>query len=161
MFILFLYVTKRNMMEYTIYIYIFIYKRHCDFPLCNRYFQATLWLMTRGIIRGFLSAWYDDSDIFRADPFIHACAENRTPATRGFAEDLFFSCLFGFLLGNLSGPCCSFKSSPRWGSIFGSGSGASFAWPKKGNGTPIGFGLQNFDQHLEHTQGKTHVHGRI
>jgi len=26
-----------------------------------------------------LSAWYDDSDIFRADPFIPACAENRTP----------------------------------------------------------------------------------
>eukprot|EP00435_Cladocopium_sp_Y103_P069429 s27_g33.t1 len=26
-----------------------------------------------------LSAWYDHNDIFRADPFIAACAENRTP----------------------------------------------------------------------------------
>lgn len=88
------------------YIYIFIYKRHYDFPLCNRYFQATLWLMTRGIIRGLLSAWYDDSDIFRANPFISACAENRTPATRGFAEDFFF--LFIWL---------SF-GQPKWAVLF-------------------------------------------
>ena len=43
-----------------------------------------------------LSAWYDDADIFRADPFVSACAENRTPATRGFAEDFFFPVYLAF-----------------------------------------------------------------
>ena len=63
------------------------------FWLCNRYFQATLSLMTRETretIRGLLSAWYDHHDVFRADPFIVACAENRTPETRRFAEDVVF-----------------------------------------------------------------------
>eukprot|EP00435_Cladocopium_sp_Y103_P070600 s76_g35.t1 len=34
-----------------------------------------------------LSAWYDHADIFRADPFITACDENRTPERLMFMEE--------------------------------------------------------------------------
>ena len=66
-------------------------------------------LMTRGSIRGLLSAWYDHSDIFRADPFISACAKNRTPETRGFAQDSAFYSFFLVLVGTIRLPFGEFK----------------------------------------------------
>ena len=147
-------------MEYTIYIYIYL-QETLWFPTMQQVFPSHALIDDQRNHSRFavcLVWWFRH---LSGRPFYPCMRRESHACNQRICWRFFFPCLFGFLLGNLSGPCCSFKSSPRWGSIFGSGSGASFAWPKKGNGTPIGFGLQNFDQHLEHIQGKTHVHGRI
>ena len=109
MFILFLYVTKRNMMEYTIYIYIYL-QETLWFPTMQQVFPSHALIDDQRNHSRFavcLVWWFRH---LSGRPFYPCMRRESHACNQRICWRFFFPCLFGFLLGNLSGPCCSFSS---------------------------------------------------